>query len=79
MHASLGKRQASLDATIQGVVKARVIRRDSLTSQEDVAVVQSAYEAFRLGDIQAIFALLHLEIELDESEWVPWRGEYKGH
>ena len=28
-------------------------------SQEDVAVVQSAYEAFRRGDIQAIFSLLH--------------------
>ena len=48
-------------------------------SQEDVAVVQSAYEAFRRGDVQAIFALLHPEIELYQSEWVPWGGKYKGH
>lgn len=48
-------------------------------SQEDVAVVQSAYEAFRRGDIQAIFTLLHPEIELYQSEWVPWGGKYKGH
>src|SRR3712207_3281639 len=54
VHASLGRRQASLDATIQGVVTARVIRRDSLMSQEDVAVVQSAYEAYWREDVQAI-------------------------
>ena len=48
-------------------------------SQEDVAVVQSAYEAFRRGDVQAIFALLHPEIEIYQSEWVPWGGKYKGH
>lgn len=48
-------------------------------SQEDVAVVQSAYEAFRRGTVQAIFALLHPEIELYQSEWVPWGGKYKGH
>ena len=48
-------------------------------SQEDVAIVQSAYEAFRRGDIQAIFAVLHPEIELYQSEWVPWGGKYKGH
>ena len=46
-------------------------------SQEDVAVVQSAYEALRRGDVHAIFALLHPEIELYQSEWVPW-GEIQG-
>jgi ketosteroid isomerase-like protein len=54
-------------------------RRDSLMSQEDVTVVQSAYEAFRRGDVQAIFALLHPEIELYQSKRVPWGGKYKGH
>jgi ketosteroid isomerase-like protein len=48
-------------------------------SQEDVAVVQSAYEALGRGDIQTIFALLHPEIELYQSEWLPWGGKYKGH
>ena len=48
-------------------------------SQEDVAIVQSAYEAFRRGDVQVIFALLHPEIELYQSEWVPWGGKYKGY
>jgi uncharacterized protein len=60
------------------VVKARV-RRNSLVSQEDVAVVRSAYEAFRLGDVQAIFGLLHPEIEVYQSKQVPWGGKYKGH
>jgi ketosteroid isomerase-like protein len=48
-------------------------------SQEDVAVVRSAYEAFRRGDVQAIFALLHPEIEFYQSKRVPWGGKYKGH
>jgi uncharacterized protein len=48
-------------------------------SQEDIAVVQSAYEVLRRGDVQAIFALLDPEIELYQSEWVPWGGKYKGH
>jgi len=48
-------------------------------SQEDVAIVQSAYEAFRRGDVQVIFALLHPEIELYQSEGVPWGGKYKGY
>src|SRR5829696_3284044 len=48
-------------------------------SQEDVAVVQGAYEAFRREDVRVIFALLHPEIELYQSEWVPWGGKYKGH
>ena len=48
-------------------------------SQEDVAVVQGAYEAFRREDVQAIFGLLHPEIELYQSKWVPWGGKYKGH
>ena len=48
-------------------------------SQEDVAVVRSVYEAFRRGDVQAIFGLLHPEIELYQSERVPWGGTYKGH
>ena len=46
--------------------------------QEDIAVVQSVYEAFRRRDVQGIFALLHPEIEIYQSEWVPWGGKYKG-
>ena len=47
-------------------------------SQEDVAVVQSAYEAFWREDVQAIFALLHPEIELYQSEWVSVGREVQG-
>ncbi len=48
-------------------------------SQEDVAVVHSAYEALGRGDVQAIFGLLHPQIELYQSKRVPWGGTYKGH
>jgi ketosteroid isomerase-like protein len=48
-------------------------------SQENVAVVRSAYDAFRRGNVQMIFHLLHTEIEIYQSEGVPWGGIYKGH
>ena len=48
-------------------------------SQENVAVVRSAYDAFRRGNVQMIFHLLHAEIEIYQSEGVPWGGTYKGH
>ena len=48
-------------------------------SQEDVAVVRSAYEAFRRGDVQAVFGLLHPEIEFYQSKRVPWGGKYRGY
>ena len=48
-------------------------------SQQDVAVVRSAYEALGRGDVQAIFGLLHPQIEVYQSKRVPWGGNYKGH
>jgi uncharacterized protein len=48
-------------------------------SQENVAVVRSAYNAFSGGNVQSIFDLLHPEIEIYQSEGVPWGGRYKGH
>jgi ketosteroid isomerase-like protein len=51
----------------------------SLMSQENVAVVRSAYNAFSSGNVQTIFDLLHPEIEIYQSEGVPCGGKYKGH
>jgi ketosteroid isomerase-like protein len=51
----------------------------SLMSQENVAVVRSADNAFSSGNVQTIFDLLHPEIEIYQSEGVPCGGKYKGH
>ena len=48
-------------------------------SQENVILVRSAYEAFRRGDIQAIFSILDPQIEVYQSDQVPWGGRYRGH
>lgn len=48
-------------------------------SQKNIAVVRSAYDAFSSGNVQSIFDLLHPEIEIYQSEGLPWGGRYKGH
>src|SRR4051812_1752782 len=48
-------------------------------SQENVAAVRSAYDAFKRGSVQMIFHLLDAEIEIYQSEGVPWGRIYKGH
>ena len=48
-------------------------------SRENVALVRDGYDAFRRGDIQAIFDALDPEVEFYQSEEVPWGGRYHGH
>jgi uncharacterized protein len=47
-------------------------------SRNSIEVVRAGYEAFNRGDIQAVFALLHPDVELYQSTEVPWGGLYKG-
>src|SRR5262249_5151374 len=47
-------------------------------SRNRIEVVRAGYEAFNCGDIQAVFALLHPDVELYQSTEVPWGGLYKG-
>jgi uncharacterized protein len=42
-------------------------------------VVQDAYRAFASRDIPAIFGLFAPDIEIVQSEELPWGGVYRGH
>jgi hypothetical protein len=47
-------------------------------SQANVEVVRGAYDAFGRGDVDAVFAAMHPDIEWDESEGMPYGGVYRG-
>jgi hypothetical protein len=42
-------------------------------------VVQNLYEAFARRDMASIFAGLSPEVEIEQSEELPWGGRYRGH
>ena len=44
-----------------------------------LAVVREMYDAFARRDGAAIFALLHSDVELRQTELLPWGGHYRGH
>ena len=41
-------------------------------------LIAAGYEAFTKGDLTQVLALLHPEIDAQQSEDVPWGGTYKG-
>ena len=47
-------------------------------SQEDVDIVRSIYDAFGRGEVRAMMGLLHPEVEVYQSERLPWGGRYAG-
>jgi ketosteroid isomerase-like protein len=46
---------------------------------DNVTVVRNLYDAYRRKDTAAIFQALDLEVEVYQSELLPWGGRYKGH
>ncbi|MDX6287000.1 MAG: uncharacterized protein QOG53_2485 [Frankiales bacterium] len=48
-------------------------------AKEDLALVQSGYEAFGRGDIPAVLAVLSPEIQWHIAGRNPMAGTYKGH
>lgn len=48
-------------------------------SKENVTLVRNGYDAFRRGDIQAIFDALDPSVQFYQSEEIPWGGRYHGH
>lgn len=44
----------------------------------NVQIVQDLYEAFRVRDIARVFTLLSPEVEIVQSEELPWGGDYRG-
>jgi ketosteroid isomerase-like protein len=47
-------------------------------SHENVESVKAGYEAFKRGDMRAVFEMLHPEAEFIQSDELPWGGSYKG-
>jgi len=45
----------------------------------NVSIVEQAYDALRRRDVAAAFALFAPDVELYQSEEIPWGGSYKGH
>ncbi len=47
--------------------------------QDSVSVVKAVYDAYARRDIGAIFDLFHPEVEIRQTELLPWGGRYHGH
>ena len=47
-------------------------------SDANVELVRGVYDAFALGDVDAVFAAMRPDIEWDESEGMPYGGVYHG-
>jgi uncharacterized protein len=47
-------------------------------SPEDLATVKAAYDAFGRGDMDALYELLHPDIEWRTTPEVPFLGTYRG-
>jgi len=47
-------------------------------SQRNVDIVRQFYAAFSRRDVPSVLTLFHPEIELYQSELVPWGGSYRG-
>ncbi len=41
-------------------------------------VVRGIYDAFARGDVDAVFAAMHPDVEWDEAEGMPYGGVYRG-
>lgn len=48
-------------------------------SPEPLHTVEAVYDGFRQRDMSRIFSLLSPEIEIRQSEELPWGGHYQGH
>jgi ketosteroid isomerase-like protein len=53
--------------------------RMTTESRRNVKVVEQVYEAFAKRDLPAIFGLFTPDIEISQSNEVPWGGIYHGH
>ena len=48
-------------------------------SAAEVRLVGEMYEAFARRDAAAVLERLHPDVEIHQSELVPWGGHYRGH
>jgi ketosteroid isomerase-like protein len=47
-------------------------------NEDNISRMRQAYAAYQRRDFPAIFAFLHPEIEIYQSELLPWGGTYRG-
>jgi ketosteroid isomerase-like protein len=47
-------------------------------TQQNLAAVRSAYDAYASKELEALLALLDDDFEFRQSELVPWGGSYRG-
>ncbi|HJQ30665.1 MAG TPA: nuclear transport factor 2 family protein [Pyrinomonadaceae bacterium] len=48
-------------------------------SADNVELIRRGYEAYARRDFAAVFALLHPEVEIYQTDSLPWGGTYRGH
>ena len=48
-------------------------------SEDNVELIRRGYQAYAQRDFQSVFALLHPDIEIYQTELLPWGGVYLGH
>lgn len=48
-------------------------------SIENIQTIQTLYEAFRQRDLAKVFSLLSPDVEIVQSEELPWGGNYQGY
>lgn len=49
------------------------------TTDESISVIQQVYEALEQGDVEALIALSDPEIEIYQSDDLPYGGRHTGH
>jgi uncharacterized protein len=47
--------------------------------RSNIQIVQELYDAFGRRDIPKVFGLLSVDVEIVQSEELPWSGRYAGH
>jgi hypothetical protein len=47
--------------------------------EKNIELIRGGYDAYARGDFPAVFALLHPEVEIRQTELLPWGGTYHGH
>ncbi|KEF43285.1 MAG: hypothetical protein ER33_00645 [Cyanobium sp. CACIAM 14] len=47
--------------------------------EKNIKLIRRGYEAYTRGDFASVFALLHPEVEICQSDLLPWGGIYRGH
>jgi ketosteroid isomerase-like protein len=50
-----------------------------IVKSESVQTIEALYEGFRLRDMGRIFSLLSPDVEIVQSDSLPWGGSYRGH